>query len=320
MRRIGYGDDWLLGLKGLSKKISLSAKCITAQGCPACNFAPSISQNQIQQKMKKTVLITGSSSGIGKAAVKYFAEKGWNVAATMRKPEDEKGLRETPGLKLIRLDVQDEASIAEAVRQTIAAFGKIDVLVNNAGYGLIGVAEFISEADIRRQFDVNVFGVMAVTNAVLPHFRANKSGRIINVSSMGGRVTFPLFSYYHATKFAVEGYSESLNYELNPLGIDVKIIEPGGVKTDFSGRSMDMVKTDNPDYQRLQGKLVEAFADGSNIPTEAIDVAKVIFRAATTTGNRMRYLVGSDARMMWMVKRLFGTTFQQKTVKSFYKI
>jgi NAD(P)-dependent dehydrogenase (short-subunit alcohol dehydrogenase family) len=277
-------------------------------------------QNQIQQKMKKTVLITGSSSGIGKAAAQYFVEKGWNVAATMRKPEAEKDLRETPSLKLIRLDVQDEASIAEAVRQTIAAFGKIDVLVNNAGYGLAGVAEFISEADIRRQFDVNVFGVMAVTNAVLPHFRANKSGRIINVSSMGGRVTFPLFSYYHATKFAIEGYSESLNYELNPLGIDVKIIEPGGVKTDFGGRSMDMVKTDNPNYQRLQGKLMEALSDDSNIITEAIDVAKIIFQAATTTGSRMRYLVGSDARMMWTVKRLFGTNFQQKAVKSFYKI
>jgi len=277
-------------------------------------------QKQIQQKMKKTVLITGSSSGIGKAAAQYFMEKGWNVAATMRKPEAEKDLVENANLRLIRLDVQDESSIAEAVRQTIAVFGKIDVLVNNAGYGLIGVAEFISEADIRRQFDVNVFGVMAVTNAVLPHFRANKSGRIINVSSMGGRVTFPLFSYYHATKFAVEGYSESLNYELNPLGIDVKIIEPGGVKTDFGGRSMDMVKTDNPDYQRLQGKLVDALSDDSNIATEAMDVAKVIFQAATTTSRRMRYLVGSDARMMWSVKRFFGTNFQQKAVKSFYKI
>jgi len=270
--------------------------------------------------MKKTVLITGSSSGIGKAAAQYFLEKGWNVAATMRKPEAEKDLRESDHLRLIRLDVQDEASISEAVRQTIAAFGRIDVLVNNAGYGLTGVAEFIREADIRRQFDVNVFGLMAVTNAVLPHFRANKSGRIINVSSMGGRVTFPLFSYYHATKFAVEGYSESLNYELNPLGIDVKIIEPGGVKTDFGGRSMDMVKTDHPDYLPLQDKLVAALSDDSNIKTEAKDVAKVIFQAATTTSSRMRYLVGSDARMMWAVKRFFGTNFQQKAVKSFYKI
>ena len=286
----------------------------------AAMHVPLSHQNQIQQKMKKTVLITGSSSGIGKAAAKYFIENGWNVAATMRKPEAEKDLQNSDNLRLIRLDVQDEASIAEAVRQTITAFGKIDVLVNNAGYGLIGVAEFINEADIRRQFDVNVFGLMAVTNAVLPHFRANKSGRIINVSSMGGRVTFPLFSYYHATKFAIEGYSESLNYELNPLGIDVKIIEPGGVKTDFGGRSLDMVKTDSPDYQRLQDKLVEALSNGSNIPTEAKDVAKVIFQAATTTGRRMRYLVGSDARMMWTIKRLFGARGQQKVVKSFYKI
>jgi short-subunit dehydrogenase len=286
----------------------------------AAMHVPLSHQNQIQQKMKKTVLITGSSSGIGKAAANYFIKNGWNVAATMRKPEAEKDLQESDSLRLIRLDVQDEASIAEAVRQTITAFGKIDVLVNNAGYGLIGVAEFINEADIRRQFDVNVFGLMAVTNAVLPHFRASKSGRIINVSSMGGRVTFPLFSYYHATKFAIEGYSESLNYELNPLGIDVKIIEPGGVKTDFGGRSLDMVKTDSPDYQRLQDKLVEALSNSSNIPTEAKDVAKVIFQAATTRDNRMRYLVGSDARMMWTIKRLFGARGQQQVVKSFYKI
>ena len=270
--------------------------------------------------MKKTVLITGSSSGIGKAAVHYFAARGWNVAATMRKPEAEKDIRESATVKLLRLDVQDADSINEAVKQTVAAFGKIDVLVNNAGYGLTGVAEFTNEADIRRQFDVNVFGVMAVTNAVLPYFRANKAGRIINVTSMGGRVTFPLFSYYHASKFAVEGYSEALNYELNPLGIDVKIIEPGGVKTDFAGRSIDMVQTDNPDYQRLQGKLVEALANDSNIPTEAKDVAKVIFKAATATHPRMRYLVGSDARMMWTIRRIFGVNFQQKLVKRFYKL
>lgn len=270
--------------------------------------------------MKKTVLITGSSSGIGKAAVKYFVEQGWNVAATMRKPESEKEIQESANLKLIRLDVQDADSINNAVHQAVAAFGRIDVLVNNAGYGLIGVAEGVGEAEMRRQFDVNVFGVMAVTNAVLPYFRANKSGRIINVTSMGGRVTFPLFSYYHASKFAVEGYSESLNYELNPLGIDVKIIEPGGVKTDFAGRSMDLAKTEIADYQRLQDKLVEALANNNNIPTEAKDVAKVIFQAATSSSSRMRYMVGSDARMMWNIRRFFGVNFQQKLVKRFYKL
>lgn len=272
------------------------------------------------KKMKKTVLITGSSSGIGKAVAKLFAEKGWNVAATMRRPEAEKDLRETSNLKLFRLDVQDEASIAEAVRQVIAAFGKIDVLVNNAGYGLTGVAEFIELDEIRKQFEVNVFGLMATTNAVLPHFRANQSGRIVNISSMGGRLTFPLFSYYHSSKFAVEGYSESLNYELNPLGISIKLVEPGSTQTEFAGSSMNMVQTNDPDYTTLQNKLIEAMKDSRNFPTKAQDVAQVIFKAATTTSSRMRYIVGSDARLMWTLKKLFGTNAQQKVVKMFYKI
>jgi NAD(P)-dependent dehydrogenase (short-subunit alcohol dehydrogenase family) len=270
--------------------------------------------------MKKTVFITGSSSGIGKAAVKYFAEQGWNVAATMRKPEAEKDLRESASLRLIRLDVQDADSINHAVQQAIEAFGKIDVLVNNAGYGLAGVAEFAKTDDISRQFEVNVFGLMAVTNAILPHFRANKSGRIVNVSSMGGRLTFPMFAYYHSTKFAVEGYSESLNYELNPLGISVKLVEPGSTKTEFAGSSLNMVQTDNPDYAPLQNKLVEAMKDSSNFPSEAQDVARVIFRAATTTSARMRFMVGSDARLMWTIKKIFGTNAQQRVVKMFYKI
>lgn len=270
--------------------------------------------------MKKTVFITGSSSGIGKATAKFFLEKGWNVAATMRKPEAEKDLVASPNLQLIRLDVQDAASIEQAVKQAIAAFGKIDVLVNNAGFGLLGAAEFTSDAEIRRQFEVNVFGLFAVTKAVLPHFRANKSGRIVNVSSMGGRLTFPLFSYYHATKHAVEGFSESINYELNPLGIQVKLVEPGSTKTEFAGGSLGMIKTDDPDYAPLQNKILEAMADNSNYPTTAEDVAKVIHRAATTTSRQMRFMLGSDARMMWTMKRLFGTNFQQQVVKWFYKI
>lgn len=277
-------------------------------------------QNQISTTMKKTVLITGSSSGIGKATAQYFLQNGWNVAATMRRPEAEKDLKTSPNLQLIRLDVQDENAIAEAVRQTIAAFGKIDVLVNNAGYGLMGAAEFTSEAEIRRQFDVNVFGLFAVTKAVLPHFRANKAGRIVNVSSMGGRLTFPMFAYYHATKHAVEGFSESINYELNPLNIQVKLVEPGSTKTEFAGGSLSMAKTDDPDYAPLQNKILAAMEDAANYPTTAQDVAKVIYRAATTTGSRMRFMLGSDARMMWTVKRLFGTNFQQQVVKWFYKI
>lgn len=269
----------------------------------------------------KTVFITGASSGIGKETAKYFAAKGWQVAATMRNPHNEKDLKESTKVKLLPLDVTNTDSIRNAIHNALATFGKIDVLVNNAGYGMAGISEFANKQAVQHQFDVNVFGVFEVTRLMLPHFRKRKSGRIINISSMGGRVTFPLFTYYHATKFAIEGFSESLNYELNPLGIDVKLIEPGGVKTDFAGRSLNFIYGDDPDYNEIQAKLMKALeAADKATPSKPVDVAKVIFKAATTTSRRMRYLVGKDANMMVRMKRLLGTSGYQRVVKRYYKV
>ena len=189
--------------------------------------------------MSKTSLITGSSTGIGRAAAFKFQQEGWNVIATMRTPEKEEDLGKLENVLVTRLDVQDLASIDAAIAQGIDNFGKIDVVVNNAGYGLMGTFESASRESVKRQYDVNVFGLFDVTRAVLPHFRANQSGMYINISSIGGRMTFPLISLYHSTKFAVEGFSESLHYELDPLGIQVKLVEPGAIATDFGGRSMD---------------------------------------------------------------------------------
>lgn len=271
--------------------------------------------------MTKTILITGAGSGIGKETAIYFQSKGWNVAATMRSPQKEKDLKGSSRLKIIALDVTDSESIRKGIEATIAAFGKIDILLNNAGYGMVGVMEYADKESIRHQFDVNVFGLFEVTKQVLPHFRKQRAGRIINISSMGGRVTFPLFSYYHATKFAVEGYSESLNYELNPLGIDVKLVEPGGVQTDFAGRSMNFIKGDDPDYNDIQTKLKAALDNpGSAFPSKPQDVAKTIYQAATSKSKKMRYLVGRDAKMMVTIKKLLGTGIFQKMVKRFYKI
>lgn len=271
--------------------------------------------------MAKTIFITGASSGIGKETAKYFIDKGWNVAATMRNPQAEKDLTESNTLKLFILDVTDPASIKKAIDTAINTFGKIDVLLNNAGYGMAGVMEYAGREAVQRQFDVNVFGVFDVTKQMLPHFRKNRSGRIINISSMGGRVTFPLFTYYHATKFALEGFSESLNYELNPLGIDIKLIEPGGVKTDFAGRSMNFVDGDHADYNEIQTKLRKALDDSDTAsPTKPTDVARVIFHAATTNSRKMRYLVGKDARLMMRMKRLLGTNLFQGMVKRYYKL
>src|SRR6186713_301692 len=187
--------------------------------------------------MNKTIFITGTSSGLGRSTAKLFQANGWNVIATMRNPEKESELTQLEHTLVTRLDVQDPQSIQSAVAAGLARFGRIDALINNAGYGAYGPLEATPPEKIRRQFDVNVLGLLATTQALLPHFRANRSGIIVNISSIGGRMTFPLGTLYHATKFAVEGLSEALHYELAAFGVRVKVIEPGGIKTDFSGRS-----------------------------------------------------------------------------------
>lgn len=257
---------------------------------------------------KKTVLITGCSTGIGKAAAAYFQAYGWNVAATMRKPELETELTELEDLKCIALDVQDEKSIQRAFDETIAAFGGIDVIVNNAGYGLLGAFEATSDEKIRKQFDTNVFGLMNVTRAILPYFREKKSGVIINIASTGGRMTWPLASLYHGTKWAVEGFSESLNYELRPFGIKVKIIEPGAIRTDFHGRSQDFAEKVGlfvyDEYvNRVMPNIQEA---GANAPGPEV-VAEVIYKAANDTSNRLRYQAGSGAGFFMFLRRILPT-------------
>jgi NAD(P)-dependent dehydrogenase (short-subunit alcohol dehydrogenase family) len=246
-------------------------------------------------KMKKTVLITGASSGFGRATVRLFHQKGWNVIATMRSPEKETELSAINGVLVIRLDVTDKHSISEAVNAGIRQFGQIDALVNNAGFGTLGALEAASEEVIRQQFEVNFFGLIEVTKAILPGMRAHKAGVIINVSSVGGRVTFPFCTLYHATKFAVEGLTESLQYELNPLGIRLKVVEPGGYKTDFAGRSMSFYGVGGlDDYQqpfdRFLGRL-EQWPMSENVS----EVAEAIYEAASDGSEKLRYPVGHDA-------------------------
>ena len=189
--------------------------------------------------MNKTILITGASSGIGKETAKFFQSKWWNVIATMRNPENETELKQLENVLVTKLDVLDLNSIDSAISQGINQFGGIDVLLNNAGYGAYGPLEAFSRDKILRQFNTNVIGLLDVTKAVLPHFRQMRKGIIINISSIGGKMTFPLGSLYHGTKFAVEGISESLHYEVEQFGGKVKIIEPGMIATDFGGRSFD---------------------------------------------------------------------------------
>ena len=255
----------------------------------------------------KSIVITGSSTGIGRATAKHFAAQGWKVAATMRSPQKETELGTLENISVYQLDVTNQASIDAARDQIISDFGTVDVVLNNAGYGLIGPFEAATDEQVRYQFDVNVFGLMAVTKAFLPHFRTNKSGMYLNVSSIGGLITFPLISLYHSTKWAVEGFSESLSYELGELGIQVKLIEPGGVDTDFGGRSVVLAMDENlPDYNERVGKFQQAMGASGLGRSTAEFLAEGIFAATTDGKTQMRYIIGPDAEQMWGMRQQAG--------------
>jgi NAD(P)-dependent dehydrogenase (short-subunit alcohol dehydrogenase family) len=246
--------------------------------------------------MKNTVLITGASSGIGRATAELFAARGWNVVATMRTPRD------IPGAFVTRLDVEKPETIRAAIDAGIARFGRIDAVVNNAGYGLFGVFERTPEEKVREQFEVNVFGVMNVVRAVLPHFRKNRRGRIVNVSSGAGVFAMPMISLYTASKFALEGFSESLSYELAALGIGVKIVEPGGVtSTNFGSRSAKEAASPSSeirDYDDFVSSANEVFANlaasrNADKDSTAEHVARIIYQATTDSSDQLRYVATS---------------------------
>ena len=251
--------------------------------------------------MKKTILITGSSTGIGRATAIKFQSEGWNVIATMRSPEKETELNQLENVLVCKLDVQDVSTINSAIEEGIAKFGHIDALLNNAGYGLMGTFESASKESVDRQFGVNVIGLFDVTRAILPHFRANKSGTLINISSIGGRMTFPIMPLYHSTKFAVEGFSESLHYELAPIGVKVKVVEPGAIATDFGGRSLDFQHNEElSEYNAFVGNVMNSFQDLMKAEAASAPevVANVIYTAATDGTSNLRYRAGADAEQL----------------------
>jgi NAD(P)-dependent dehydrogenase (short-subunit alcohol dehydrogenase family) len=250
--------------------------------------------------MNKTILITGSSSGIGKATARLFHEKGWNVIATMRRPEKESELNRLERVLVTRLDVLDPKSIQAAVKLGMVRFGTIDVLLNNAGFGVFGPIEATPLDKIKEQFETNVFGLLSTTKVLLPVFRAKHEGMIINVSSLAGKITLPLCSLYHGTKFAVEGISESLSFEMAEIGVKVKIVEPGEIRTSF--RFALMNDESISEYQNMF-RTLEAFQkDVMENGADPMDVAQVIYRAATDGTDQLRYVSGKDAEE-WLEKR-----------------
>jgi len=257
--------------------------------------------------MADTVLITGCSSGIGRAVAHRFADEGWNVSATMRDIARSGDLAGKKGVLVSALDVEDRRSIEGAVSDTLATFGAIDVLVNNAGYGLYGIFETLSIEQVHHQFAVNLFGVMNVCRAVLPHLRARQSGVIVNVSSGAGVVTVPLLSVYSSSKFALEGFSEGLYYELASQNIKVKIIEPGSVgDTGFTNRSTGALNEQGsiPDYDAFMTKAfgrVSALAGNEACTSEQI--ADCIYKAATDATIQLRYIPSADIEPLLAARR-----------------
>ncbi|WP_071189780.1 SDR family oxidoreductase [Trichormus sp. NMC-1] len=237
--------------------------------------------------MSKTVLITGASSGIGEATAKYFLQKGWNVSATMRSLNKADNWAEEKNVICPHLDLTKPETIASATRETLEHFGQIDVLVNNAGYALMGPLEGVTPEQLEHQFQTNFFGLVSTIQNVIPVLRRQGKGTIINVSSIGGRLAFPLTSSYHATKWAVDGLSESLSYELRPFGIQVKIIEPGGIKTNFFNRGT--IWATHPDYAPMINHLQQFTKKINDYLAEPEGVAKTIYRAATDQSGRLRY-------------------------------
>jgi NAD(P)-dependent dehydrogenase (short-subunit alcohol dehydrogenase family) len=262
------------------------------------------------------VLITGASSGIGRAVARAFAAKGFEVFGTSRNPQRTEPI---PGVELIALDVTDQESVAAAVSTVVQRAGRIDILVNNAGFGVIGAAEESSIAQARQLFDTNFFGLIRVTNEVLLHLRAQRSGRIVNISSVLGFLPAPYSALYAASKHAVEGYSESLDHETREFGVRVTAVEPGFTKTSFDAAAVD---ADSPiaGYAPVREHVKQALIDSIPAGDDPAVVADVIVKAATAANPKPRYPAGPAARRLALLKRLAPAALLDNGIRKSFRL
>ena len=263
--------------------------------------------------MQKTIFITGASAGLGKATVKLFQSKGWNVIATMRNPENETELTKLKNVTVLKLDVTNPTQIQETANKAIGLHS-IDVVLNNAGYGLIGPLETVTSEQLTRQFDTNVLGAIRVIQAFIPHFREKKNGLFVTTTSIAGLIGFPIHSLYNATKWALEGLSEGLSYELKEFGIKIKTVAPGGMRTDFAGRSLDA--TSHEAYIELAAKVFNGF-DPSTF-SSAEQIAEVIYQAVTDDKDTVRYVAGADAQATYERRMQLGNEEFRKEIHQHY--
>src|SRR5690554_7237173 len=251
--------------------------------------------------MNKTILITGASSGLGKATAKLFSSKGWTVIATMRHPENETELTQYPNIQLLKLDISNSEHIEEVVAQA-EKISPIDVLFNNAAYGLMGPFEGASNEQLGKQINTNFLGTILVTKAFLPHFRKRGSGTIITVTSSTANIPYPFVAVYAATKSALETWTEGMSYELNPFGITIKTIVPAYMQTNF-GRNAQMVS--HPDYQDIFDQYFTAMrADSSTKRDTPESIAEVVYQSATDNRQQLHYPAGdlAAAEYQWLQK------------------
>jgi len=275
----------------------------------------------------KVTLVTGSSSGMGFATAIILARAGIHTYASMRHLKKYKTITELASaenlpLQVVQLDVNDKKSVIEAITKIVTEKERIDVLVNNAGYGLLGSLEDVSIEEMKAQFETNFFGVIRVTQLVLPIMRKQKSGTIVNVSSVGGRIGLPVLSAYHSTKFALEGLSESMSYELESFGIRVVIIEPGVIRTNIMNSSIVAKKAQDPKspyfslIQKVENNFKLMMENESSPPEE---VAKVILGVVTSENPQLRYTVGNDAATMIQARAsMSDNQFKKMIMQNFF--
>jgi NAD(P)-dependent dehydrogenase (short-subunit alcohol dehydrogenase family) len=265
------------------------------------------------KQQAKTIFITGSSSGLGRATAKLFSSRGWNVIATMRHPEQETELATLPKIVLLPLDITDHQQIEQAVASAMA-LDAIDVVFNNAGYGMAGPLEGLTDEQMARMVNTNLMGPIRTTKAFLPYFRGKSAGLFINTTSIGGLITVPFNSMYHATKWALEGWSESMAFELSQLGIGMKIVEPGGMKTDFFTRSFDTGR--HASYDALVDKVMSAITDPKQMDTYSTpeQIAEVVYEAAIDGKDQLRYVAGADAKATYAARLQLGDEAFRKAI------
>lgn len=257
--------------------------------------------------MKKVAIITGASSGMGKSTAFELHQKGYKVYGMARRTEKMNELKEK-GMEVVPLDLTKDVSIVDAVNAVLEKEGRIDVLVNNAGYGSYGSVEEVSIEEAKRQFEVNIFGLARITQLVIPAMREQKSGRIVNISSMGGKMYTPFGAWYHATKYALEGWSDCLRIELKQFGIDVAIVEPGGIQTEWGDIAMDNLAnvSGKGPYAEMVNKMIASSHKNKEKLTPVDVLGKEIAKAASEKKSKTRYLKGYLAKPLVFLRKWLG--------------